>query len=77
MGEIERHRESLNSAFDGARYSDTVFDDKFTITDIEPEKETADASEIELTLEYDRLGEMTVNLEVFQHEDGIELLSIE
>lgn len=62
----------------GARYHDSVFDDDFEIVDIEPDEfDSHDPTEITVTLKYDGMGTVTIDLAQFRNEYGIELLSID
>lgn len=65
-----------NDAIVGASYEDRVYDDEFTIIAVESESEAADDDEIDVTMEYERLGEITVTLEQFRAQDDIDLIGV-
>ena len=60
----------------GATYEDRVYDDTFTIVEVSSESESADEDEIDVAMEYERLGEITVTLEQFRAQDDIDLLGV-
>lgn len=66
-----------HDAIEGARYRDDVFDDEFVLTDVEPESfDSHDDEEIELTLEYDEVGTVTVDLAQFRRDASIEVIEV-
>lgn len=67
-----------DDAIVGARYEDEVFNDEFEITDIEPEAyDSHEPEDIVLTLEYDSMGTIQIDLAQFRDEYGLHLLEVE
>lgn len=66
-----------DDAITGATYYDSIFQSSFEIVDIEPDEyDSVDPEEITLTLEYETVGTVTIDLEQFRDDEDIELVDV-